>query len=509
VADSDDIGDLTGRKIGDYEMIARIGIGGMGVVYEGRHPLIGKRVAVKFLLPALSKDKELVSRFIAEARSVNAIGHRGIVDIFNFGVMEDGTQYFVMEYLEGRPFDQVIAKEAPMHPALAMRYLEEILDALQAAHDAGVIHRDIKPSNIFLVETGRTRPYIKILDFGIAKTGAMKSGSTPQTRQSVVIGTPEYIAPEQAQGRAISAATDLYAIGCMAFEMLTAKLPFRGENPLDTMFKHVVEPTPRVRGLVNDTPAALDELVWKLMQKRPDDRPTSATEVLATLEGLRGQATVDVGAVRRPGSAITAPSAPIQLTQPTGEVGPAAFAATVSTADALKAVRAPSPMRGVVIVGLLVAAAAAVTAYALLRQGPPPAVVEPLPPVKAVQVLAVADAGTAAPPEVKAPAAVADAGAPAEVAKPAAPADAGSPYAVGVRPVITPTRRMHSGKQLMARISILERQLEQREAQRGEAMPTLRALLKQGKDDAARANSESARDEVWQMLDDVGRQIER
>jgi serine/threonine-protein kinase len=510
VADSDDIGDLTGRKIGDYEMMARIGIGGMGVVYEGRHPLIGKRVAVKFLLPALSKDKELVSRFISEARSVNAIGHRGIVDIFNFGVMEDGTQYFVMEFLEGRPFDQVIAKEAPMHPALAMRYLEEILDALQAAHDAGVIHRDIKPSNIFLVESGRTRPYIKILDFGIAKTGAMKSGSTPQTRQSVVIGTPEYIAPEQAQGRAISAATDLYAIGCMAFEMLAAKLPFRGENPLDTMFKHVVEPTPRVRSLVADIPAALDELVWKLMQKRPEDRPSSATEVLVTLEGLRGQATVDVGAIRRPGQAITAPSAPIPLTAPTGDVGPAAFAPTVSTADALKAVRAPSPMRGVIIVGLLVAAAAAVTAYALLRQGPAaPVVVEPLPPVKPVQALAAVDSDAAAQPEVKAPAAGVDAGAPAEVAKPAAPPDAGSPYAIGVKPVITPTKRMHSAKQLMARISILERQLEQREAQRGEAMPTLRALLKQGKDDAARANSESARDEVWQMLDDVGRQIER
>jgi serine/threonine-protein kinase len=507
VADSDDIGDLTGRKIGDYEMIARIGIGGMGVVYEGRHPLIGKRVAVKFLLPALSKDKELVERFISEARAVNAIGHRGIVDIFNFGVTEDGTQYFVMEFLDGRPFDQVIAKEAPMHPALAIRYLEEILDALHAAHDAGVIHRDIKPSNIFLVETGRTRPYIKILDFGIAKTGAMKSGSTPQTRQSVVIGTPEYIAPEQAQGRAISAATDLYAIGCMAFEMLTGKLPFRGENPLDTMFKHVVEPTPRVSGHVNDVPAALDELVFKLMQKKPDDRPGSASDVLVTLEALRGQATVDVGAIRRPSGAITSPSAPIQLTTSPGDAGPAAFAPTVSTADALKAVRAPSPLRWVAVGGLVLAAAA-VTAYALLRQGPPaPVAVAPLPPVKPVPVLAivdagaVADAGAPAEPAVKAPTAAAAAG---------AHSDAGSPYAVGgTKPIITPTRRIHSAKQLMARISILERQLEQREAQRGEQLPTLRALLKQGKEDAAHATTESQRDDVWQMLDDVGRQLER
>ncbi len=256
--DLDDIGDLTGRKIGDYEMVARIGIGGMGVVYEGRHPLIGKRVAVKFLLPSLSKDTELVGRFISEARAVNAIGHRGIVDIFNFGMMDDGTQYFVMEFLEGRPFDQVIAKEAPMHPVLAMRYLEEILDALAAAHDAGVIHRDIKPSNIFLVESVRARPYIKLLDFGIAKTNSPKVRSTPQTRESVVIGTPEYIAPEQAQGRAVSAATDLYAVGCMAFELLTGKLPFRGENPLDTMFKHVVDPTPHVKTFMPGVPADLD-----------------------------------------------------------------------------------------------------------------------------------------------------------------------------------------------------------------------------------------------------------
>ncbi|MBL8955405.1 MAG: serine/threonine protein kinase [Myxococcaceae bacterium] len=489
----DDFPDLTGRRIGDYDMIDRIGVGGMGVVYEGKHPVIGKRVAVKFLLPALSKDKELVARFVAEARAVNAIGHRGIVDIFNFGTLDDGTQYFVMEFLDGRPFDQVIAAEAPMHPALAVRYLEEILDALKAAHDCAVIHRDIKPSNIFLVESGGRRPYVKLLDFGIAKTNAKKTGSTPQTRQSVVIGTPEYIAPEQAQGREISAATDLYAVGCMAFELLTGRLPFKGDNPLDTMFKHVIEPTPHVRSFAPNVPLPLDELVFKLMQKRPEDRPASTADVLKSLELLRGAMTIDASQSVPSQQGATRASAPITGAERTVPSRPLPL--VPGTHEALSAVR-PSPLRYVVL-GALVLVAMGLTAYAIVSPRPagePTPIVAPPPPKVVRPALEVHDAGVAAAVEPKEPP-------PPPALPPPTPAPTPAPS--------PPVRRGISSSQLKGRIAALEKKLEQREAARGEALPVLRSFLKQARDDAAKASSDGDRREVWSFLDDVARQIDR
>ena len=475
----------------------------MGVVYEGRHPIIGKRVAVKFLLSALSSDKDLVERFKAEARSVNEIGHRGIVDIFDFGVMEDGTQYFVMELLEGRAFDQVIRTEAPLHPAMAVRYLEEIVDALAAAHHAGVIHRDIKPSNVFLVESLRARPYIKLLDFGIAKMNAPKSGSTPQTRQSVVIGTPEYIAPEQAQGRSISAATDLYAVGCMAYEMLTGRLPFRGENPLDTMFKHVTEPTPRASATVPGVPKQLDDLVFQLMQKKPDDRPHTAEEVLKRLEESRGLLTVEAGL---PVASPSAPRPPSPAASPhLGDLGEAALANTYQSLPSVKAPAAPNTAavlatmqkpRG--LVGPLVLGALAVVllagAWVFTRPPPAPILLEP-PPVKIAEVK---------PPEVDAGTVKVEPPPLGVVVPPLPPLDAGA-----AKPVTPVVKRGITQAQLMARIASLGRKLEQREATKGEAIKVLRQFLQQAKEQAEQAKTDADRKEVWVFLDEVARQLER
>ncbi|MBX7115209.1 MAG: protein kinase [Myxococcaceae bacterium] len=492
-------GDLTGKKIGEYELLTQIGVGGMGVVYEGRHPLIGKRVAIKFLLPSFSKDPEAVGRFLSEARAVNAIGHRGIVDIFNFGKLEDGTQYFVMEFLEGRAFDEIVRQEAPAPPALVTRWLEEICDALGAAHAAGVIHRDIKPSNLFLVETGRTRPYVKVLDFGIAKLGAPKSGTTPQTRQSMVIGTPEYIAPEQAQGRAVGAQTDLYAIGCVAFELLTGKLPFQGENPLDTMFKHVMEPTPRVSALAPTTPAALDELVFHLMQKRPEERPESAGAVLARLEGLRGHPTRP--SINNTQHLATA-GAPIPLSQvaePKAELDngatPAPLPADSQLARAVRpqnGKRAAMGVGGAVMVGGL--------AWALWPSTPAPQPAEQVMPAPklAVTLPLVIDAGAALEAPVDAGFSTAEALAePLVIPK---PKPAPLPQAAA--------KKGFTAAQVQARITALERKLEQREAARGEVIPVLRTLLKQAKRDAQAAQTPEARREVMSFLDDVSRQVE-
>lgn len=284
---STNVPDLSGKKIGEYEIVARVGVGGMGAVYEGRQPLIGKRVAVKVLLPSLSNEKELVERFLAEARAVNEIRHRGIVDIFSFGQLPDGAHYFVMEFLEGEAFDKIIKKRSPLPLAEALGWADEMLDALDAAHSAGIIHRDIKPSNLFLVNTGRGRPYVKLLDFGIAKLGAIQGEATPQTRASVILGTPDYISPEQARGKPISPQTDLYALGCVLFEMVTGERVFRGENTLQTMWMHVEDRPPVPSTIRPDLPPELDNLILWALEKEPAARPPSAAAMREQIEYIR------------------------------------------------------------------------------------------------------------------------------------------------------------------------------------------------------------------------------
>jgi serine/threonine protein kinase len=281
--------DLIGQKIGEYDITSKLGVGGMGVVYEGRHPLIGKRVAVKVLLPSLSNETELVERFLSEARAVNEIRHRGIVDIFSFGTLPDGSHYFVMEYLEGHPFDRVIKSRAPVSPGETLQWLDEMLDALEAAHASGIVHRDIKPSNLFLVDTGRGRPYVKLLDFGIAKLGAFEGQAAAQTRASVIVGTPDYLAPEQARGKPISVQTDLYSLGVVAFEMLTGQRPFRGENALQTMWMHVENEPERPSALHSAVPSDVDDLVLWAMQKEPANRPKNAAEMRSHVLTLRSK----------------------------------------------------------------------------------------------------------------------------------------------------------------------------------------------------------------------------
>jgi serine/threonine-protein kinase len=274
---------LAGTRIGEYELLREIGVGGMGVVYEGRQPVIGKRVAVKVLR---SREPDLVERFTAEARAVNAIGHRGIVDIFSFGQLDDGTHYFVMEYLEGRGFDTLLKEHGRLPPAMCLDWAIEMLGALDAAHAAGVIHRDLKPSNLFLVES-RGNAWVKLLDFGIAKLGPLAGQRTAQTRASVVIGTPDYMSPEQVTGSQVTPATDIYALGCVLFELITGHRPFEGENPMHTMFMHVDSPAPRLSTWMPEVMPELDRLITRMLAKDPDDRPRSARAAIDELFAVR------------------------------------------------------------------------------------------------------------------------------------------------------------------------------------------------------------------------------
>lgn len=271
---------LPGTTIGEYVVEGLIGVGGMGAVFKGRQPQIGKEVAVKVLLSP-PEDRETAERFLAEARAVNAIRHRGIIDIFSFGRLPSGQLYFVMELLQGRPFDALTSPAKPVPAEVALGWVEEICDALHAAHQCSVIHRDIKPSNLFLVEPTHGAPYVKLLDFGIA----VRRGGPGDDQ--VVMGTPHYMPPEQSGGGPIGPAADVYALGCVLFELLTGTKAFEAPDPIDLMTQHVVGPVPLPSQRTVHVPRQVDQLVAWALQKRAGDRPASAAQFGAACRAVR------------------------------------------------------------------------------------------------------------------------------------------------------------------------------------------------------------------------------
>lgn len=278
---------LIGARVGDYVVRRRIAEGGMGVVYEGFQPLIGKRVAIKVLRSDIAGDQHEAARLLTEARAVNVIRHRGIIDIFGFGALPDGRKYCIMEYLEGTALSDYIRECAPVPLPAALVILDEVLAALAAAHGAGVTHRDLKPSNIFLVAQPDGSSYVKLLDFGLAKRAVQLGRGSAQTSVSRIIGTPAYMAPEQARGEPVGPQTDLYALGCLTFELLTGQLPFLGANSYDTLELHATRPAPKASSIELSVPEVVDDLLIELMAKEATDRPRSAQEVRLRLRSIR------------------------------------------------------------------------------------------------------------------------------------------------------------------------------------------------------------------------------
>ena len=273
---------LVSAQLGEFVIQERIGSGGMGVVYRAVHPLIGKQAAIKVLRAELMSPEQ-AQRLLVEARAVNAIRHPGILDIFNFGTLPDGRPYVVMELLQGRPLADVLRAQGRLDVEMTVWMMDQMLSALGAAHRAGVVHRDLKPANVFLVELPDAAPTLKLVDFGIAKVLQSNAGLT-QTDGSV-LGTPEFMAPEQIRGGTIGPATDLYAVGIMTFQMLTGVRPFQGEN-VQVMFAHVEQAPPRPSSKVEGIPPALDALVLQLLEKDPARRPASAEAVRQQLQAL-------------------------------------------------------------------------------------------------------------------------------------------------------------------------------------------------------------------------------
>ena len=246
-----------GRDIlnGSFRILQKIGSGGMGAVYKAMELQNSRMVGVKILHPKLANRKDLVSRFGREARALSQLSHPNTVRVFLYGELEDGALYIIMELLEGKNLNQTVRSEGPFPIGRALPILIQACGALDEAHKAGIIHRDLKPENIFLVQSGAVRDFPKLLDFGLAKVGErqMRPGSVILTQEGMVFGTPEFMSPEQAQGKTLAPASDVYSLAVILYEVLTGKLPFEAKSAMDFIQMHVTgKPIPlnqRVAGM--------------------------------------------------------------------------------------------------------------------------------------------------------------------------------------------------------------------------------------------------------------------
>ena len=274
---------IVGTTLGSFRITKVIGRGGMGTVYLGEHAVIGSRVAIKVLQEKLASDEGLVARFYAEARAVNLIGHENIVNIFDMNVVPPHRYYLVMEYLEGKPLNYLMT--APVPANVSIPILVQVCDALQAAHDAGIVHRDLKPENIFLTRRGRQDNFVKVLDFGLAKLLDVERSST-HTAAGLIVGTPEFMSPEQANSAPVDGRSDIYSLGCIAWLLATARLPFPQRGLTDLLVAHRSQ-NPKPAHEANPTvPRAWGEAIQKAMSKDPAQRFQSAHEFAAALEAV-------------------------------------------------------------------------------------------------------------------------------------------------------------------------------------------------------------------------------
>lgn len=278
---------MIGIEIGSYRLISKIGEGGMGEVYVGEHVLLRRKVAIKVLLKSLSADETVAKRFINEARTASTIGHRGIVQVIDFGRAPDGTAYMIMELLEGSSLTQRLRDKGALSIPEATNIIKQMADALAAAHVQKVVHRDLKPDNVFLVPDadapGGER--VKILDFGIAKQ-LDPTVSGPHTKTGSVLGTPVYMAPEQCLARPnIDHRADIYSLGCVFFQLVTGRPPFDFPGIGELISAHVYSPPPLPSSVVPTIPPSLDAIIVRMLAKKPEDRFTTMGELLEVLEG--------------------------------------------------------------------------------------------------------------------------------------------------------------------------------------------------------------------------------
>ena len=330
---------LIGQTIGNYLVTQRLGEGGMGAVYLAEHPSIGKKVALKVLHSEFSSNQDIAARFFNEAKAVNDIGHPNIVDIVDFGIIQAGPNreqlvYFIMEYLAGLTLSQLLRAESPLPPERALAIALQVADALAASHKCGIVHRDLKPDNIILMQRGRERDFVKLLDFGIAKLTSDQPGSR-RTRTGIVMGTPAYMSPEQCEGRGnIDHRTDVYALGIVLYEMLVGRVPFIGEGYGEILVQHLTQPPVPLSQYRMMNPH-LEAVVMKALEKRADLRYPTMEEMMHAMAdpvgyveshgGVTGftqrqlmPSNVPLRSLRPTGAPLTPTPAPGSLTAPIG-----------------------------------------------------------------------------------------------------------------------------------------------------------------------------------------------
>ncbi|MEZ4221211.1 MAG: protein kinase [Polyangiaceae bacterium] len=386
-----------GQLVGEYRVEAKLGEGGFGSVYRAVQPVIGKPVAIKVLNRELSSNPEMVSRFVDEARAVNQIRSRHIIDIFAFGALPDGRQYFVMELLDGVTLEEHLHQHGRLSPGDAAQILRSVARALDAAHAAGVVHRDLKPENIFLVREDDGTMIPKLLDFGIAKLAGDKGSA--KTRTGVPMGTPYYMSPEQCRGEKIDHRTDIYSLGVVTHQLITGALPFTADSFMQVLFKHASEPPPLPSAVCPDLGTRYDAPILAMLSKLPDQRPSRASQAIesfaacvpsgATLNEFSAGATV-------PAHVVVGAATPADLASLRGAGVPDFGERTAPPLETHAATRA-SKGPWLAVGGLVAVLAVGAAAFALTRAAPTPA------PSAGPDISAVAVASTPAPaasPEV-------------------------------------------------------------------------------------------------------------
>ena len=276
------------REMGQYRLQELLGSGGMGEVWLAEHRLLKRPCAIKLIRPERAGDPDALRRFEREVQATALLRHPNTIAVFDYGTAEDGTFYYMMEYLPGLSLDRVVARHGPLPPARVVHLLRQLCGALREAHEAGLVHRDLKPANVFVCNSGPA-DRAKLLDFGLVWSAAPTPLSADHTQEGRLVGTPGYMTPEQIEGRTIDARTDLYALGAVAYFALTGREPFVTDTAMRTLLAHLHDvPTP-LREWRPEIPADLEAVTLQCLNKNPSDRPQSA----ADLERMLGRCGVE------------------------------------------------------------------------------------------------------------------------------------------------------------------------------------------------------------------------
>jgi len=419
--------DRVGQLIdGKYTVLGLLGAGGMGTVYRALQHSMERAVAIKLLRRALSEDITQVKRFLQEAKGLSGLNHPNVITLFDFGQTDEGELYLVMELLEGEPLSDILDRSGRMETTRAVSIISQVLDALYAAHDHGVIHRDLKPDNIFVVKgAGRMGEFVKVLDFGIAKMNTLGAEDSI-TRTGNVCGTPQYMSPEQAMGDDVDARSDIYAVAIVLYEMLTGKPPFDGDTAMKVMLQQVNDMPPLLAEMSPPVhvPPQLETALRQGMAKEASERPTSGTQFKELLlDSISEGDTLPegAGAVEKYGATKEQLVKALAHTQ-----GIPISAETGTLAQVAK--EKPRSRAPWIVAGIAVVAALAIAVWAVLR--PPVADPGTTKPLAEEPIAAVDTTPAPAPPVERAPV--------AKKAQPAEPAPAPKPPTASV--VLLPRR---------------------------------------------------------------------